>query len=445
MASAFHGNLSNWRQRLAEAEDKWIGPAVKRPGRLRKILGMSDEEWESASKADKIAKINAALEKLAGDDSEEAKSKRGALQLGKRFIGGGLRPKGRSEEMDFTDVNTILDDIRQSLDEDGLDEEKWKKGQLGKPEVIHGMRFGTRYKYNWAIFIDEIHKGEGAYKAGEFHVMQSARPKSKKLGVAKSLKAAEAIARKKADFSDPLGFAEDTDDLDERYDPSEDPRKMSDEQLHKIAELVHSKAGMGGERKLGRGGYKKWAAVKKEMKRRGLKMRKYEGTDDLAESVDASVKALRKALDDYDPHGASVAKVKPLLGKLLTGLKGADVGKMKSTYHMVRLYHQRFREMPHGDKGAETVRDILWHASKSIHKMGGGAFREWAEDSDGDDLGEGSEVWRKEAMREAEHVAILAKDAMHLLSLKKVPHKSDMKRLKDAADNLGTLVGHYAE
>ena len=92
-------------------------------------------------------------------------------------------------------------------------------------------------------------------------------------------------------------------------------------------------------------------------------------------NVDASRKALQKVLDAYDPHNASVAKIKPVLTRLLGSLKGAKADTMKSAYHLVRLYHQRFREMDYEDKTAESIRDILWHASKSIHQMGGGAFR----------------------------------------------------------------------
>ena len=92
-------------------------------------------------------------------------------------------------------------------------------------------------------------------------------------------------------------------------------------------------------------------------------------------SVDASRKALQKTLDAYDPHNASVAKIKPVLARLMGSLKGAKADQVKSAYHLVRLYHQRFREMDYEDKTAESIRDVLWHAAKSIHQMGHGAFR----------------------------------------------------------------------
>jgi hypothetical protein len=70
--------------------------------------------------------------------------------------------------------------------------------KLGKPEVINGMKFGTRYKYNHGIFIDHVED------KGEFHVSQAGRP-SKKLGFAKSLAKAKEIALKKGDFMESVG------------------------------------------------------------------------------------------------------------------------------------------------------------------------------------------------------------------------------------------------
>jgi len=94
-----------------EEATRWIQGAVKKPGRLRKILGVSKEDWEALSKEKKLAMINQAL---AGDPDD---SERGALLLGKRFIGGEFKRKGRSEDMDFTTVNAKLEGIRQSLTE----------------------------------------------------------------------------------------------------------------------------------------------------------------------------------------------------------------------------------------------------------------------------------------------------------------------------------------
>jgi hypothetical protein len=69
---------------------------------------------------------------------------------------------------------------------------------LGKPDVVSGMKFGSRYKYNHGIFIDYV------ADEGLFHVSQAGRP-SKKLGTAKTLAQAEKIAREKGDFSQMLG------------------------------------------------------------------------------------------------------------------------------------------------------------------------------------------------------------------------------------------------
>jgi len=84
-------------------------------------------------------------------------------------------------------------------DEDDLDE----ADKLGKPDVITGMKFGTRYKYNHGIFIDHVEDKR------EYHVSQAGRP-SKKLGYAKTLAKAKEIALRKGDFM------ESADDLDER-------------------------------------------------------------------------------------------------------------------------------------------------------------------------------------------------------------------------------------
>lgn len=87
--------------------------------------------------------------------------------------------------------------------------------------------------------------------------------------------------------------SEDVDDLDEGqpYDSEEDPRTYSDKELHSFMDLVHSEAGVGGVRKLGKAAYKKYAAAKREMKKRGLKPRwaaareSVETVDDLDEAA----------------------------------------------------------------------------------------------------------------------------------------------------------------
>ncbi len=96
-------------------EKMWIQQAVKRPGRLRKILGMSDEEWESASKGAKLKAINAKL-KTSTDKSE-----RGALLLGKRFIGGDIGRGHREEGMDLKGTNERLTRVREALEESEIE------------------------------------------------------------------------------------------------------------------------------------------------------------------------------------------------------------------------------------------------------------------------------------------------------------------------------------
>lgn len=72
----------------AEEGGLWIQGAVKKPGRLLRILGVAKGAWEKLKKSDKISKIKAALADLKGVGGEEAKSKRGALVLGLRFVKG---------------------------------------------------------------------------------------------------------------------------------------------------------------------------------------------------------------------------------------------------------------------------------------------------------------------------------------------------------------------
>ena len=92
----------------------------------------------------------------------------------------------------------LAGELESALSED-VDED-WEideaAGKLGKPEIIRRMKYGgTRYKYLYGIFIDHLEKDD------TYHVTQAGRP-DKKLGVAKSLKAAEALALKKGDLSE---------------------------------------------------------------------------------------------------------------------------------------------------------------------------------------------------------------------------------------------------
>lgn len=71
-------------------EEMWIQKAVKKPGRLPKILGIKADDWEGMEKGAKLKAIDAKLAELEGDSGKAAKSMRGALVLGKRFIDGAI-------------------------------------------------------------------------------------------------------------------------------------------------------------------------------------------------------------------------------------------------------------------------------------------------------------------------------------------------------------------
>lgn len=71
---------------------------------------------------------------------------------------------------------------------------------LGKPDVITDMKYGgTRYKYLHGVMIDHV------ASTGIFCVAQAASPKSVKLGEARTLEAAEALALARADLPWPPG------------------------------------------------------------------------------------------------------------------------------------------------------------------------------------------------------------------------------------------------
>jgi hypothetical protein len=107
-----------------EEQSRWIQGAVQHPGRLHKILDLTQNQYDALSKEEKIAKIDAALAKLKGKTGKRAKSKRSALILGKRFIGGIGKTRGRSEGLDLAATNAKLVQIRESM-EDPLTEAAW--------------------------------------------------------------------------------------------------------------------------------------------------------------------------------------------------------------------------------------------------------------------------------------------------------------------------------
>lgn len=83
------GKLAVVRTLLEGIEEaKWIQKAVKKPGRLPKVLGMTQEKYDSLSKDEKLAAIDSKLKEIEGDSGKKATSMRGALILGKRFVQG---------------------------------------------------------------------------------------------------------------------------------------------------------------------------------------------------------------------------------------------------------------------------------------------------------------------------------------------------------------------
>lgn len=76
------------------AKRKWIQKAVKREGRIQRLI----RGWNKMSKSEKLAAINRKLKALEGKKGEKAKSLRSALILAKRFVGGEFGKKKRSRK-----------------------------------------------------------------------------------------------------------------------------------------------------------------------------------------------------------------------------------------------------------------------------------------------------------------------------------------------------------
>ena len=103
-----------------------------------------------------------------------------------------LRDEYEKTQLAIQMAQGSLERMKESLDE--------AAGELGRPEVITGMRYGgTRYKYLHGVNIDHVEKDK------EFIVWQADYPKSKRLGTAKTLKDAEKLALQKADLSQRRG------------------------------------------------------------------------------------------------------------------------------------------------------------------------------------------------------------------------------------------------
>jgi hypothetical protein len=123
--------------RKALDEKKWIQTAVKKPGRLPKILGIKADDWEAMDKGAKLKAIDAKLKELEGDSGEAAKSMRGALTLGKRFVGGEFKkeckdgePEPKEEMWPFSPKKPTAAKPRRS---DALS--RHLSGQYKSPEV----------------------------------------------------------------------------------------------------------------------------------------------------------------------------------------------------------------------------------------------------------------------------------------------------------------------
>jgi len=80
------GPADTW---LMEADDRrLIQKAVKRPGRLRRLLDVSDGDWDDMGEREKLKRIAAKIRTTTD------KSQLGALTLGARFVGGEIRREG---------------------------------------------------------------------------------------------------------------------------------------------------------------------------------------------------------------------------------------------------------------------------------------------------------------------------------------------------------------
>ena len=148
--AAAHLQLEDDMSRTDEMTERmWIQQAVKRPGRLRKILGVSDEEWEAMGKAEKIKRIKAKL-KTSTDKSE-----RGALQLGLRFVGGEFKRR-REEDMDLERANALLAQMREAGPYDSPDveipEKQLSPQQKALVKLMRGFQRKTFAKGPYGVY-----------------------------------------------------------------------------------------------------------------------------------------------------------------------------------------------------------------------------------------------------------------------------------------------------
>jgi len=139
----------------AEESKFWIQGAVKRPGRLRKILGVSDAEWEKLSKSQKLKIIDQALK-----DEPDA-SARGALALGRRFIGGEFRRE------DIQRIADALSRLRKELsDADGSIHTEGDDLEENSRAVLHWVRqkFGAAKAKAHRAFVKMVRRNPSAHR-----------------------------------------------------------------------------------------------------------------------------------------------------------------------------------------------------------------------------------------------------------------------------------------
>jgi len=135
-------------------QSRWIQGAVKHPGRLKKILGVTDEEWSGLSKKSKLKMINDALKGNPGD------SERGALLLGKRFIGGEF--KRRREDVFNADTIDLLRSLNESVEDDITEEEMAESTR----KVLHWVKqkYGAAKMAAHRAFLKMVRKDPAAHR-----------------------------------------------------------------------------------------------------------------------------------------------------------------------------------------------------------------------------------------------------------------------------------------
>jgi hypothetical protein len=137
-------------------EAMWIQKAVKKPGRLKQILGVSDEDWERLPKKQKLAMIDKALK------SNPSASERGALVLGKRFIGGEFK---RRRENVFVSTTDLLRSFVEGFEADEPDITEEEMAEASKA-VMHWVKqkYGAAKAAAHRAFIKMVRKDPAAHR-----------------------------------------------------------------------------------------------------------------------------------------------------------------------------------------------------------------------------------------------------------------------------------------